>query len=98
MAIRAEDTNNLPLNNAVGTVVQGTDTRNVDTVFVGGQGTQMVRRAGRGGHRAGSRLAYESQDYLAARAGFSVDPVTAPARREIQDPYLRGYFASHERQ
>jgi cytosine/adenosine deaminase-related metal-dependent hydrolase len=35
VAIRAEDTNNLPLNNAVGTVVQGTDTRNVDTVFAG---------------------------------------------------------------
>lgn len=44
------------------------------------------------------RLAYELRDYLAARAGFSVDPVTAPARREIQDPYLRGYFASRERQ
>lgn len=42
------------------------------------------------------RLAYELRDYLAARAGFSVDPVTA--RREIQDPYLRGYFASRERQ
>lgn len=37
VAIRAEDINNLPLNNAVGTVVRGTDTRNVDTVFVGGQ-------------------------------------------------------------
>ncbi|MGB6612910.1 MAG: hypothetical protein WBE95_02420 [Trebonia sp.] len=44
------------------------------------------------------RLAYESRDYLAARAGFSVDRVTAPARREIQDLYLRGCFASRERQ
>jgi hypothetical protein len=31
------------------------------------------------------RLAYESRDYLAARAGSSADPVTAPARREIKD-------------
>jgi hypothetical protein len=43
-------------------------------------------------------LAYESRDYLAARAGFTVDPVAAPARREIQDPYLREYFAARERE
>ena len=42
-------------------------------------------------------LAYESRDYLAARAGFTVNPVAAPSRREIQDPYLREYFASRER-
>jgi hypothetical protein len=34
-------------------------------------------------------LAYESRDYLASRAGFTVNPVAAPSRREIQDPYLR---------
>lgn len=78
MAIRAEDTNNLPLNNAVGTVVQGTDTRNVDTVFVGGQVRKW--RGELVGVDIGRvrRLAYESRDYVAARAGFSVDPVTAP--------------------
>ena len=74
--------------------MQGTDTRNVDTVFVGGQ----VRKwrgelvgVDIGGFPAGLRVA----GYVAARAGFSVDPVTAP-RREIQ--VLRGYFASRERQ
>lgn len=35
--IRADDVNNLPLNNAVATVVLGTDVRNVDTVFVAGR-------------------------------------------------------------
>ncbi|HEX9546299.1 MAG TPA: amidohydrolase family protein, partial [Acidimicrobiales bacterium] len=30
VAIRAEDVNNLPLNNAIGTVVQGADSKNVD--------------------------------------------------------------------
>jgi cytosine/adenosine deaminase-related metal-dependent hydrolase len=98
VAIRAEDVNNLPLNNAIGTVVQGADTKNVDTVFIGGRirkwrgelvGVDMNRL------RA---LAYESRDYLAARAGFTVNPVVAPARREIQDPYLREYFASRERE
>ena len=43
-------------------------------------------------------LAYESRDYLAARAGFTVNPVAPPGRREIQDPYLREYFASRERE
>jgi cytosine/adenosine deaminase-related metal-dependent hydrolase len=98
VAVRAEDVNNLPLNNAIGTIVHGTDTKNVDTVFIGGQlrkwrgelvGADMGRLRG---------LAYESRDYLAARAGFTVDPVAAPARREIQDPYLREYFAARERE
>ncbi|MEN3356374.1 MAG: hypothetical protein V7637_356, partial [Mycobacteriales bacterium] len=31
VAVRAEDVNNLPLNNAVATIVQGCDTRNIDT-------------------------------------------------------------------
>jgi len=35
--IRADDVDNLPLNNAVATVVLGTDSSNVDTVFVNGR-------------------------------------------------------------
>ncbi len=54
VAIRAEDINNLPLNNAIGTVVQGADTRNVDTVLVGGQVRKWRGRAGRRGHRPGA--------------------------------------------
>jgi 5-methylthioadenosine/S-adenosylhomocysteine deaminase len=97
VAIRGEDINNLPLNNAIGTIVQGTDTKNVDTVFVGGR-----LRKWRGelvgvdiGHLR--RLTYESRDYLAAKAGFTVDPMAAPRRRAIQDPYLSNYFASRHR-
>ncbi|MFE6409997.1 amidohydrolase family protein [Streptomyces sp. NPDC057837] len=37
LVIRAEDVNNMPLNDAVGTVVLGSDPRNIDTVFVAGQ-------------------------------------------------------------
>lgn len=98
VAIRAEEINNLPLNNAIGTIVQGTDTRNVDTVFIGGhlrkwRGELIGADIGRV-----RQLAYESRDYLAARAGFTVNPVKPPPRREIQDPYLREYFASRERE
>ena len=98
VAIRAEDINNLPLNSAIGTIVQGTDTKNVDTVFVAGRprkwrgelvGVDMTRLR---------RLAADSRDYLAAKAGFTVNPVQPPGRREIQDPYLREYFASRGRE
>ncbi|MFJ4770773.1 amidohydrolase family protein [Streptomyces uncialis] len=37
LVIRAEDINNMPLNDAVGTIVLGSDARNIDTVFVAGQ-------------------------------------------------------------
>jgi cytosine/adenosine deaminase-related metal-dependent hydrolase len=98
VAVRAEEINNLPLNNAIGTIVQGTDTKNVDTIFIGGKlrkwrgeliGADIARVR---------RLAYESRDYLTAKAGFNVNPVEPAPRREIQDHYLRDYFASRERQ
>lgn len=37
IVIRAEDLNNMPLNNAVGTTVLATESRNVEMVFVNGQ-------------------------------------------------------------
>lgn len=37
LVVRAEDINNMPLNDAVGTLVLGTDPRNVETVVVAGQ-------------------------------------------------------------
>jgi cytosine/adenosine deaminase-related metal-dependent hydrolase len=37
LVIRAEDVNNMPLNDAVGTVVLGSDARNIDAVFVAGR-------------------------------------------------------------
>jgi cytosine/adenosine deaminase-related metal-dependent hydrolase len=98
VAIRAEDINNLPLNNAIGTVVQGADTGNVDTVFIGGRIRKWCGELVGVDVSRVRALAYESRDYLAARAGFTVNPVAPPGRREIQDPYLREYFASRERE
>jgi cytosine/adenosine deaminase-related metal-dependent hydrolase len=37
LVVRAEDVNNMPLNDAVGTLVLGSDARNIDTVFIAGQ-------------------------------------------------------------
>ena len=76
--IRADDPNNLPLNNALGTIVLGTDTKNVDAVFIGGRlrkwdgaivGVDMDRLR---------ELAYASREYLTDKAGIDV-PVIAPA-------------------
>jgi cytosine/adenosine deaminase-related metal-dependent hydrolase len=97
VAIRAEDVNNLPLNNAVNTIVQGCDTRNIDTVLVGGT-VRKWRGELVGQDLARLReLAYRSRDYLAAKAGFAVDPVRPAPTLRIQDPYLRDYFATRER-
>ncbi|MBC8091789.1 MAG: amidohydrolase family protein [Pseudonocardia sp.] len=44
MVVRAEDVNNMPLNDAVGTLVLGTDLRNVDSVFVAGRPRKWAGR------------------------------------------------------
>jgi hypothetical protein len=43
-----------------------------------------------------SAVAPDQHGAFAASAGFAVNPVEPPGRREIQDPYLREYFASRE--
>jgi cytosine/adenosine deaminase-related metal-dependent hydrolase len=69
----AQDINNLPLNNAVGTIVLGADARNVDTVFVAGAPRKW------GGALLGRDLAAlrrtvtESRDRLLERIGFELD-------------------------
>jgi cytosine/adenosine deaminase-related metal-dependent hydrolase len=73
VAIRADDLNNFPLNNAVGTVVLGADARNVDTVLVAGA-VRKWRGELVGQDIAGvRRAAYESRDHIAAQAGFPID-------------------------
>ena len=71
--IRTDQINLYPLNNAIGTVVLGADTRNVDTVIIGG----VIRK--RGGALVGVNMARfrqlvdESRSYLFARAKYSLD-------------------------
>jgi cytosine/adenosine deaminase-related metal-dependent hydrolase len=68
--LRADAINVLPVNNAYGAVVQGMDTSNVDTVFIGGV---LKKQAGRlvGVDLARvNRLARESRDYIVSKAGW----------------------------
>lgn len=79
VAIRSEDLNNLPLNNAAGTVVLGTDSRNVDLVMVGGR---IRKWCGELVGQDPSRLrdlAVESRDRILEEAGFEFDPL-APGK------------------
>jgi cytosine/adenosine deaminase-related metal-dependent hydrolase len=73
VAIRADDINVLPLNNAVGTVVLGADSRNVDTVFVAGRPRKWRGRLAEHDLATVRRLVTESRDYLIEVSGHSVD-------------------------
>jgi cytosine/adenosine deaminase-related metal-dependent hydrolase len=81
VVITAEEANNLPLNNAIGTVVLAADTRNVDTVFVGGR----VRKWA--GELVGIDLARlrdlsaNSRDYLLGVSGLTASVVRSPSPR-----------------
>jgi 5-methylthioadenosine/S-adenosylhomocysteine deaminase len=71
--IRTDDINLYPSNNAIGTVVAAADSRNVDTVIIGG----VVRKAK--GKMVGVNMARfrqqvdESRAYLFEKSGYKVD-------------------------
>jgi cytosine/adenosine deaminase-related metal-dependent hydrolase len=74
IAIRAEDINNMPVNNAIGTIVLATESKNIDMVFVAGvprkwQGTLVGQDID-----ALRRLVRESRDYVASKVGFEISP------------------------
>ena len=71
--IRTDDINLYPSNNAIGTVVAAADTRNVDTVIIGG----TIRKFR--GKMAGVNMSKfrqqvdESRAYLFRQAGYKLD-------------------------
>ena len=74
--VRGDDIDNLPLNNAVATVVLGTDSGNVDTVFVDGEPRKWGRELLGADVPALRREAEASRDFLLEQVGLAVD-VTA---------------------
>jgi cytosine/adenosine deaminase-related metal-dependent hydrolase len=74
--IRADDVDNLPLNNAVATVVMGTDAANVDTVLVAGCPKKWNRKLVGVDVAALRSEVQESRDRLLRAVGHEVD-VTA---------------------
>jgi cytosine/adenosine deaminase-related metal-dependent hydrolase len=97
VAIRAEDVNNLPLNNAIGTVVQGADTKNVDIVMIAGE-LKKWRGALLGVDLDRVRsVAEESRDYLAAKSGWELDVFGLQRRPETQYDEVHGYLEQRQK-
>ena len=71
--IRTDDINLYPSNHAVGTVVHAADTRNVDTVIVGGRVRKLRGRMVGVNMQKFRQLADESRDYLFGKAGYKLD-------------------------
>lgn len=68
--VTAEDVNNLPLNDPIGTIVLGTDARNVAAVFVGGKVRKWDGRLVGQDLVALRGMAQASRDHIIQGAGF----------------------------
>ena len=74
ICIRAEDINNMPVNNAVGTIVLATESRNIDMVFVAGRPRKWQGRLVGQDIDALRTMVRDSRDYIASRVGFDIRP------------------------
>jgi cytosine/adenosine deaminase-related metal-dependent hydrolase len=75
--IRADEINNMPLNNAIATVVSGADTRDVDTVIIAGKLKKYRGKLLGVDMEKVRRLVHQSRDGILARGGHKFDPITA---------------------
>jgi 5-methylthioadenosine/S-adenosylhomocysteine deaminase len=71
--IRTDDINLYPSNHAIGSVVLAADTRNVDTVIIGGRIRKLRGRMAGVDMNKFRQMADESRTYLFARAGYTLD-------------------------
>lgn len=71
--VDAEAINNLPLNNAVATVVLGTDSRNVDSVFVAGRPLKWAGNLISFDLKGLRKDAIRSRDRVLERCGYALD-------------------------
>lgn len=71
--IRTDDINLYPANHAIGTVVLAADTRNVDTVIVGGRVRKLRGRMAGVNMEKFRQMADESRNYLFKQAGYTLN-------------------------
>ena len=74
IAIRAEDLNNMPMNNAIGTIALATESRNIDMVFVAGSLRKWRGELIGQDIDALREMVRDSRDYVASRVGFEIRP------------------------
>ena len=71
--MRTDDINLYPSNHAVGTVVLAADTRNIDTVIIGGKIRKLRGRMVGVSMDQFRQMVDESRSYLFAKAGYKLD-------------------------
>jgi len=71
--LRTDDINLYPSNHAVGTVVLAADTRNIDTVIIGGKIRKLHGKMVGVNLDRFRQMADESRSYLFAKAGYKLD-------------------------
>jgi cytosine/adenosine deaminase-related metal-dependent hydrolase len=74
VCIRAEDINNMPVNNAIGTIVLATESRNIDMVFVAGRPRKWQGKLVNQDIAALRNMVRDSRDYIASKVGFDIRP------------------------
>ncbi len=70
--LRADRLNMVPLNDAVGAVVVGADTGNIDSVFIAGRAMKRNGQLVNVDVERARKLAVEARDYVVAKAGFAL--------------------------
>ncbi len=75
MAVNADDVNLFPLNNAVGSLVQGADPRNIEFVLIDGDPVKWQGQVLTFDLDAARDLAERSRDDVFAAAGIDLDPL-----------------------
>ena len=71
--IRTDDINLYPSNHAIGTVVAAADTRNIDTVIIGGKIRKLRGKMVGVNMDKFRQMADESRSYLFTKAGYKLD-------------------------
>jgi 5-methylthioadenosine/S-adenosylhomocysteine deaminase len=68
--LRMDQINVMPVNNVYGAIVLGMDTRNVDTVFIGGKLCKSKGKLVGVDLNRVSRLVHQSRDHIVSKAGW----------------------------
>jgi cytosine/adenosine deaminase-related metal-dependent hydrolase len=74
IAIRAEDLNNMPMNNAIGTIALATESQNIDMVFVAGSLRKWRGKLIGQDIDTLREMVHDSRNYIASRVGFDIKP------------------------
>ena len=96
LLIRGDDIATMPLNNAVGTIVQGVDASQIDSVFVGGQVRKWNRQLVGVEPDAIRSALYASRDRIAEMVGWELDPIAPPKFARTSDVGLSAHVTGSQ--